>query len=50
MLEVEDSKFTSDDYYWLNNCLKDTIQVLRESANELTIVMLEQLIKYQQVI
>ena len=49
-LPAGDPEFCSDDYFWLNNCLKDTIQVLRESENERTILMLEQLIKYQQVI
>lgn len=43
-------KFESDDYYWLNNCLKDTIRELSFETDTLPLVMLEKLMRYQQVV
>ena len=45
-----DPEFGSDDYYWLNNCLKDTIKVLSSSKDTLPRVMLEKLLYYQSVV
>ena len=44
------SKFDSDDYFWLNNCLKDTIKMLSTQFDLLATVMLEKLIRYQQIV
>ena len=32
------SKFHSDDYFWMNNCLKDTIKTLSESKDNSTML------------
>jgi hypothetical protein len=42
--------FGSDDYYWLNNCLKESIKMLEIEFEPLAQVMLEMLLRYQQVI
>jgi len=42
--------FSSDDYYWLNNCLKDTMKVLSNEREQGVLVMFEKLLRYQQVI
>ena len=39
-LPSENPNFESDDYYWLNNCLKDTILVLSSKLEHLSAVML----------
>lgn len=49
-LPEEDPNFTSDDYYWLNNCLKDTVKVLSAQFDPLAHIMLEKILIYQQLI
>ena len=49
-LSDSDPGFGSDDYFWLNNCLKDTIRVLSAERESLARVMLEKLLYYQSVV
>ena len=40
MLPSSEESFTLDDYYWLNNCLKDTLRELMQSKDTSAQVML----------